>query len=151
VLTNGRRWFIVPVRPFEPNCRTRSARPEAELKTSINRRGRKGETAAIASNVLSFTTPANGIYMFGLGATYEDTGGSAPTKMQVGLSVNGAAPTGGTIGTAGDATISSAETQTQITALLQLGQGDEMNPKIFFTSNDGRVLADELLLGCLVA
>lgn len=108
--------------------------------------------AAIAGNVLTFTAPAAGTYLFGVGATYEDTGGSAPTKMQVGLSVNGALPTGDRIGTAGDATITGGETQAQVTALLQIGQRDEVNPKIFFTSNDGRVLADEnFFWGCLVA
>jgi hypothetical protein len=83
---------------------------------------------------------------------YEDTGGSAPTKMQVGLSVNGAAPTGDRIGTAGDAAITSGETQAQITAPLQLGHCDEVNPKIFFTGSDGRVLADQnFFRGCQMA
>jgi hypothetical protein len=72
-----------------------------------NRRHNDHTVAAIDSNVLTFTAPADGIYMFRLGATYEDTGGSAPTKMQVGLSVNGAAPTGDRIGAAGDAAIRS--------------------------------------------
>lgn len=67
--------------------------------------------------------------------------------MQVGLSVNGTAPAGDTIGTAGDALITGGETQAQVTALLQLSEGDEVNPKILFTTNDGRVLANENFFG----
>lgn len=44
--------------------------------------------------------------------------------MQVGLSVNGAMPTGDAIGTAGDAAITGGETQAQVTALLQLAAND---------------------------
>jgi hypothetical protein len=69
--------------------------------------------------------------------------------MQVGLSVNGAVSTGDASGTAGDAAITGGETQAQVTTLLQLNQGDEVNPKILFTTNDGRVLANEnFVWGC---
>lgn len=107
--------------------------------------------AAIASNVLTFTAPHDGYYMFGLGATYETTGGSAPTKMQIGLSVNSATPAADTIGTVGDAALVSQETQAQVTALLKLSKDDTVEPKIFFTTNDGRVLANEnYFWGCQI-
>ena len=108
--------------------------------------------AAIASNVLTFTAPHDGYFMFGLGATYETTGGTAPTKMQVGLSKNGAAPSGDTLGTVGDATITDGETQAKVMALLKLAKNDTVKAKIFFTTNNGRVKANEnYFWGCQIA
>ncbi len=108
--------------------------------------------AAISSNVLTFTAPHDGYYLFGLNATYETTGGTAPTKMQVGLSKNGAAPSGDTLGTAGDAAITDGKTQAQVTTLLKLAKNDTVKPKIFFTTNNGRVKANEnYFWGCQIA
>ncbi|RAI31962.1 DUF2793 domain-containing protein [Rhodoplanes serenus] len=97
--------------------------------------------AALAANVLTFTAPTAGYYLFGLSATYE--AGSGPTKMQVGIAVGAAQPTPDTIGTTGDATVVSGETQCRATALLKLAAGDTVRPKIFFTGANGRVLANE--------
>ncbi|MFL9823424.1 DUF2793 domain-containing protein [Rhodoplanes sp. SY1] len=97
--------------------------------------------AAIASNVLTFTAPTAGVYLFGLSATYE--AGSGPSKMQIGLSVNGAAPAADTLGTTGDAAVVSGETQCSATALLKLAAGDTVAPKILFSGANGRVLANE--------
>ncbi|EJW10163.1 hypothetical protein A33M_0412 [Rhodovulum sp. PH10] len=97
--------------------------------------------AAIVSNVLTFTAPTAGVYLFGLSATYE--AGSAPSKMQVGLSVSGATPTADTLGTTGDATFVSGETQCRTTALLSLAAGATVGPKIWFTGANGRVLGNE--------
>lgn len=99
--------------------------------------------AAIASNVMTFTAPSAGYYLFGIGATYETTGGSAPTKMQVGLSINGATPSSDTLGTAGDAAITDQKTHVDTTALLKLAAADTVKAKILFVTNDGRVLANE--------
>lgn len=101
---------------------------------------RHNDQLAFASN--TFTAPHDGYYMFGAGATFE-TPGTIPTKMQIGFSVNGADPTPDTIGTTGDATITTLETHVNTTALLKLSAGDTVNAVIFFTTNDGRVLADE--------
>lgn len=101
---------------------------------------RHNDQSAWASNV--FTAPHDGYYLFGVGATFE-TPGTIPTKMQVGLSINSAAPTPDTVGTTGDATIVSLETHVNTTALLKLSAGDTVNAAIYFTGNDGRVLADE--------
>lgn len=98
--------------------------------------------AAISSNVLTFTAPHDGYYIFGVGATFENPG-TTPTKMQVGLSINSAAPTADTIGTTGDAAFVSGETSCNATAMLKLSAGDTVEPQIFFTTNNGRVLADE--------
>ncbi|WP_159728403.1 hypothetical protein [Methylosinus sp. Ce-a6] len=108
-----------------------------------NLRHNDQNAATIAANVLTFTAPTAGHYLFGLAATFETTGGAAPTKMQVGLSVNGAAPNSDTIGTAGDAAITDQKTQVAATALLKLAASDTVAAKIFFTTNDGRVLASE--------
>jgi hypothetical protein len=97
--------------------------------------------AAVAANVLTFTAPSGGHYLFGLSATYE--AGSGPTKMQVGLSVNNGAPNADTIGTVGGATLVSGETQCRTTALLKLASGDTVGPRVFFTGATGRVLANE--------
>jgi hypothetical protein len=108
--------------------------------------------AAVAANVLTFTAPHDGYYLFGIGATYETTGGAAPDKMQVGISVNGAAPNGDNVGTAGDAAITDGETQALATVLLKLSANDTVSPQIFFTTNDGRVKADEnYLWACQIA
>ncbi|MDQ0324282.1 hypothetical protein J2R99_000131 [Rhodopseudomonas julia] len=98
--------------------------------------------AIIASNVLTFTAPSDGIYLFGLAGTFE-AGAGTPSKLQVGLSVNGAPPTGDTIGTTGDAAFVSGETQVQASALLKLAAGDTVNPKICPTGAAGRILANE--------
>lgn len=98
--------------------------------------------AAITTNVLTFTAPHDGYYMFGIGATFEDPG-TTPTKMQVGLSLNGAAPAADTLGTTGDATFVTLETSCNATAMLKLSAGNTINPKIFFTTANGRVLASE--------
>lgn len=96
---------------------------------------------ASVSNVGIFTAPTDGYYIFGLGVTYE--AGSAPTKMQIGLSVNDATPTADTINSAGDATITSGETSCATTACLKLTAGQTVRGKVFFTTNNGRVLANE--------
>lgn len=98
--------------------------------------------AATSSNVLTFTAPSDGYYLFGAGVVYED--GSTPVKMQIGFDVNASGtPLSDTLGTAGDAAFVSTETACNTTALLSLSAGDTVNPKIFFTTNNGRVLADE--------
>lgn len=96
----------------------------------------------IAANVGTFTAPHDGYYLFGIGATF-DSPGTTPTKMQVGLSINGASPTSDTIGTTGDAALVTGETACNATAFLKLAAGDTVKPKIFFTTADGRVLASE--------
>lgn len=101
---------------------------------------RHNDQSAFASN--TFTAPHDGYYAFGAGATFE-TPGTIPTKMQIGFSVNGASPTSDTIGTAGDATITTLETHVNTTALLKLSAGDTVEAEIFFTTNNGRVLANE--------
>lgn len=101
---------------------------------------RHNDQSAFASN--TFTAPHDGYYAFGAGATFE-TPGTIPTKMQIGFSVNGASPTSDTIGTTGDATITTLETHVNTTALLKLSAGDTVEAEIFFTTNNGRVLANE--------
>jgi hypothetical protein len=102
----------------------------------------QGDAATDGSNVLTFTAPSAGYYLFGAGVVYE--AGSAPTKMQIGFDVNASGtPLSDTLGTTGDATFVSGETACNTTALLKLAAGDTVNPKIFFTTNTGRVLADE--------
>jgi len=105
---------------------------------------RHNDQSAWASNL--FTAPHDGYYLFGAGATFE-TPGTIPTKMSVGLSVNGATPTSDTIGTTGDATITSLETHVNTTGLLKLTAGQTVNAAIFFTTNNGRVLADANYFG----
>lgn len=120
-----------------------------DLLVNNTRHNDQGDLA-ISSNVGTFTAPHDGYYLFGIGATYE--AGSAPTKMQVGLSVNGATPNSDTLGTTGDATVVSGETSCRATALLKLTAGQTVNPKIFFTTNNGRVLANEnYFWGCQIA
>jgi hypothetical protein len=105
---------------------------------------RHNDQAAFASvaNVGVFTAPTAGTYMFGLGATFESPG-TIPSKMQIGLSVNNAAPTSDTVTSTGDATITSGKTSCATTACLKLAAGDTVRGVIFFTTNAGRVLADE--------
>ncbi|SCZ26126.1 DUF2793 domain-containing protein [Afifella marina] len=98
--------------------------------------------ASVASNVLTFTAPSDGIYLFGLAGTFE-AGAGTPSKLQVGLSVNGTSPAADTIGTTGDATFVSGETQVQVSALLKLAAGDTINPRIFPTGAAARILANE--------
>ncbi|WP_164879663.1 DUF2793 domain-containing protein [Afifella aestuarii] len=98
--------------------------------------------AIIASNVLTFTAASDGIYLFGLAGTFE-AGAGTPSKLQVGLSVNGTSPAADTIGTTGDAALVSGETQVQVSALLKLAVGDTVSPKIFPTGTAGRILANE--------
>lgn len=100
---------------------------------------RHNDQSAFGSNV--FTAPHDGYYAFGAGATFE-TPGTIPTKMQIGLSVNGATPTSDTIDTTGDATITTLETAVATTGLLKLSAGDTVEAQIFFTTNNGRVAAD---------
>lgn len=100
---------------------------------------RHNDQSAFGSNV--FTAPHDGYYAFGAGATFE-TPGTIPTKMQIGLSVNGAAPTSDTIDTTGDATITTLETAVATTGLLKLTAGDTVEAQIFFTAKNGRVAAD---------
>lgn len=112
-----------------------------DLFANNTRHNDQGAFASV-SNVGVFTAPVAGYYVFGLGATYESPGGSAPTKMQIGLSVNNATPTSDTINTAGDRTITSLGTSCVTTACLKLAAGDTVKGKIFFTTNNGRVAAD---------
>lgn len=113
-----------------------------DLEFNTQRHNDQGDVSVDGSNVLTFTAPTAGYYLFGLGVVYE--AGSAPTKMQIGLDVNASGtPLSDTLGTAGDATFVSGETSCNTTALLKLSAGDTVNPKIQFTTNTGRVLANE--------
>ena len=113
-----------------------------DLLFNNTRHNDQGDVAINGSNVLTFTAPTAGYYLFGCGVVYED--GSTPTKMQIGFDVNASGtPLSDTLGTTGDATFVSTETACNTTALLKLSAGDTVNPKIFFTTNTGRVLADE--------
>lgn len=100
---------------------------------------RHNDQGAFGSNI--FTAPHDGYYYFGAGATFE-TPGRLPTKMEIGLSINGAAPTPDTIDTTGDAKITTLETAVATTGLLKLTAGDTVEAQIRFTTNDGRVAAD---------
>lgn len=111
------------------------------LGANVARHNDQGDLV-IASNVGTFTAPHDGYYIFGASATYETTGGTAPVRMQVGLSVNGANPTGDRINSTGDATIVTLETTAAVTGVLKLTAGDTVVPKVFFTTNNGRVAAD---------
>lgn len=113
-----------------------------DLLMNNTRHNDQSAAAISGGNVLTFTAPVDGYYMCGVGATYETTGGTAPTKMSVGISVNGSTPTGDRIGVAGDATITDGETQAQVSALIKLSAGDTLAPKVNFVTNNGRVLAD---------
>ena len=97
---------------------------------------------ASVANVGVFTAPTAGTFMFGLGATFESPG-TIPSKMQIGLSVNSAAPTSDTVTSTGDAALTSGKTACATTACLKLAAGDTVRGAIFFTTNAGRVLADE--------
>jgi len=112
-----------------------------DLFANNTRHNDQGDFATV-SNVGIFTAPHDGYYLFGLGATFESPG-TIPTKMAIGLSVNNATPTSDTINSTGDATITTLETSCVTTALLKLTAGQTVRGKIFFTTNNGRVLADE--------
>lgn len=107
--------------------------------------------AAISSNVLTFTAPHDGYYLLGIGAKWETTGGSLPDNMRVGLSINSASPTEDRVGEVSGDDLMEIDF-TQMTGLLSLSQGDTVEPKIYFTTNDGRVAADtNYFWGCQVA
>lgn len=97
----------------------------------------------VVSNVATFTAPHDGYYLFGLGATYQSPGGSSPDFMKVGLSVNGANPTGDRLAVTGDASFVATETAVYLSSLIKLSSGDTVNPQVYFETNNGRIPANE--------
>lgn len=112
----------------------------ADLYANNTRHNDQGAFSSV-SNVGVFTAPHDGYYMIGASATFE-TPGTIPTKMEIGLSVNAATPTGDTVDTTGDATITTLETSVRTQAVLKLTAGQTVRAMIRFTTNGGRVAAD---------
>jgi hypothetical protein len=111
-----------------------------DMLCNIARHNDQGDLV-ITSNVPTFTAPHAGYYAFGVSGVYETTGGTAPDAFSIALSVNGTIFED-TICSRGDAAIVSGETSVQTTALLKLAAGDTVKPRVFFTTNNGRILAN---------
>lgn len=115
----------------------------AEAWTNITMNDtRHNDQGAYNTGTNLFTAPHDGYYCFGAGYTFK-ANAAVPTKLQVGLSINGATPTADARGVGGDATVVTLESSVQVTALLKLSAGDTVAAYAFMTGNDGYVLSTE--------
>lgn len=103
---------------------------------------RHNDQGAFDAGTGVFTAPHAGYYAFGAGFTFK-ANAAVPTKLALGLSVNGGTPNADARAVTGDATVVTLETSVHVTALLKLAAGDTVAASVFMTTNDGYVLADE--------
>ena len=117
-----------------------------DLLINAMRHNDQGDTA-IAANVITFTAPHDGYYLFSVSGTVINVfGGSGNVdRVQIGFSINGAAPNLDTTGSLDFLSFSTRFQSVGATSLLKLSSGDTVNPKILI--NIAVVAGENIVIG----
>lgn len=106
---------------------------------------RHDDQTSFNTGTAKFVAPHDGYYMFGAAYVFEDPGSSIPDEMRIGFSINNLAPTDDRALTFGDSYnfLVSEKSSINLSACIKLSQGDTVEVKVFFLTNNGRILANE--------